>query len=110
MNEEQYAEIRAELAKNAQEHESYNRRLKEHDETLKELGKIPVTLERLSGVISGLTDSMKDVKVVVLGVDKRVADLEREPADKWKKVSFEILKYVVLAVLGVIVGYFIKGA
>lgn len=110
MNEEQYADIRAQLAKNEQEHESYNRRLKEHDETLKELGRIPLTLEHLSVTIANLTESMKDVKVVVLGVDKRVAELEREPGDKWKKVSFEILKYVVLAVIGVIVGYFIKGA
>ena len=34
MTEEQYAEIRAALASNATEHESYNRRLREHDERL----------------------------------------------------------------------------
>ena len=110
MNEEQYAKIREDLARNEQEHESYNRRLREHDETLKELGKTQLTLERLSSAVMNLSDGIKDVKAAVLGVDKRVSDLEREPADKWKKISFEILKYIVLAIAGVALGYFIKGA
>ena len=40
MTEEQYAEIRAALASNATEHESYNRRLREHDERLQKQSEI----------------------------------------------------------------------
>ena len=43
-------------------------------------------------------------------LDKRISVIEREPADKWKKLAFEIVKYIVLAAVGVAVGYIIKGA
>ena len=35
--------------------------------------------------------------------------IEHEPGEKWKKITFEIVKYLVLAAVGVAAGYFIKG-
>ena len=108
MNEEQYAEIKAQLATNQKEHESYNRILQEHDSTLKEISKTQIILERLSNAVSNLTNGMTEVKTTVQSVDRRVAELEREPGEKWKKVTWEIIKAVVIAIAGVALGYFSK--
>ena len=53
----------------------------------------------------------KKIDTVSEGVDtlnQRVVQLEQEPVEKWKKIGFEIVKYVVLAVVGAVVGYFIR--
>lgn len=110
MNEEQYAKILSDLAANDKEHESYNRRLKEHDESLKKLSETQVILERLSNAVSNLTASVGEIKVSVQGVGNRLDAIEREPADNWKKIMFEIIKYIVIAAIGAGVGIIIKGA
>lgn len=108
MNEEQYAAIREELAANKKEHESYNRRLHEHDEKLEKQGEILMLLERLTNTVKNLSEKMGEVNTTVQGMDKRLDEIEREPADKWKKITWEVLKAVVLAIAGVAIGYFIK--
>ena len=99
MNEEQYASIRADLARNEQEHESYNRRLHEHDESLKELQKTQIHLERLTNSMDNLIANIKDMKSTIQSVDQRVADLEKKPLEKWQKIGFEILKWAVIGTL-----------
>lgn len=105
MNDEQYAKIMMDLARNEQEHESYNRRLREHDEALKKQSDILVILEKQNGNIERLTGSMNRMEKSMENVDKRLDAIEKEPGDKWKKISYEIIKYIVLAILAVIAGY-----
>lgn len=109
MNEEQYAQIIADLARNDQEHQSYNRRLREHDEALKKQSDILVVLERQNSNIERLTGSMTRMEQSMERVDKRLDEIEQAPADKWKKISFEIIKYVVLAIVAVGVGVLLGG-
>lgn len=108
MNEEQFLQIREELAANQKEHESYNRRLREHDEKLEKQGEILLLLERLTNTVKTLTENIGEMKTTVQGMDKRLDEIEREPADKWKKASWELFKYVLLAIAAGVVGYFIK--
>ena len=110
LNEEQYAELKAKLASNDTEHGSFRRRLDEHDESLKKLSETQVILERLSNAVSNLTASVGEIKVSVQGVGNRLDAIEREPADNWKKITFEIIKYIVIAAIGAGVGIIIKGA
>lgn len=110
MNEEQYADVMGALRANDKEHESYNRRLHEHDEAIKELQRTQIQLERLTNAVNNLTEGISEVKSAVQSVDRRVADLEREPSEKWKKITWEIIKAVVLAAAGIAIGYFTKGA
>lgn len=110
MGEKEYADVMGALMANDKEHESYNRRLHEHDEAIKELQRTQIQLERLTNAVNNLTEGISEVKAAVQSVDRRVGELEREPADKWKKVTYEIIKAVVLAAVGVVVGYFIKSA
>ena len=108
MNEEQLVQIREELAANQKEHESYNRRLREHDEKLEKQGEILLLLERLTNTVKSLTDNMGEVKVTMKSMDKRLDEIEKEPADKWKKASWELFKYLLLAVAAFVIGYFFK--
>lgn len=108
MTEEQLAKILADNAVNDKEHESFRRRLNEHDEKLKQQDKILVAMERQSNAIERVADSVGRVENKVTSIDNRVATLEKEPGDKWKKISFEIVKYVVLALVGLAVGYFLS--
>lgn len=110
MNEEQYAEVKAALASNDTEHGSFRRRLSEHDEAIKALQQTQIQLANLTNAVNNLATGMTDLKTVVQAVDKRVADMEREPADKWKKITWEIVKAVVMAAVGAGLVMLTKGA
>ena len=58
MNEEQYAELKGHLMANDKEHESYNRRLSEHDDHLAKLDNTFVMLERLTNSVNTLSTSI----------------------------------------------------
>jgi peptidoglycan hydrolase CwlO-like protein len=110
MNDEQYAEIIGALRANEQEHASYNRRLHEHDEKIDKLQQTQVQLANLTNAVNNLANGIGEVKTAVQSVDKRVGELEREPADKWKKITWEIVKAVVLAAAGAGIAILTRGA
>ena len=110
MNDEQYAEIIGALRANEQEHSSYNRRLHEHDEKIDKLQQTQVQLANLTNAVNNLANGIGEVKTAVQSVDKRVGELEREPADKWKKITWEIVKAVVMAAVGAGIAILTKGA
>lgn len=110
MNEEQYAEMKADLAANNKEHESFRRRLNEHAEAINELQKTQVQLANLTNAVNNLATGMTDLKAVVQGVDRRVAEMEKEPADKWKKASWKVVELVLAAAVGFLISYLSKGA
>ena len=110
MNEEQYAEVMGALRANDKEHESYNRRLHEHDEAIKELQQTQIQLANLTNAVNNLATGIGEVKTAVQGVDKRVAELEREPADKWKKASWKVIELLLAAAVGFGISFLSKGA
>ena len=108
MNEDQYAEVVAQLASNETEHKSFRRRLEEHDALLREQNKIVVAIEKQSAAIETMNTSMGRVETKVDSLSGRVDAVEKKPGEKWEKVTWEILKYVMLALLGILVGRFIN--
>lgn len=108
VNEDQYAEIHAQLATNEAEHKEIKRRLDNHAEALKKQGEILVLLERQSNAIERMGRALDRVEKAVESVDARVGEIEKEPADKWKKTTWEIMKYVILALVGLVVGLVLK--
>lgn len=110
MTEEQYAEVKAKLASNETEHGSFRRRLDEHDEKIEKLQQTQILLERLTNAVNNLSNGVGELKNTVQRVDSRVAALEQEPADKWKKITWEIIKAVVMAVVGAGIVVLTKGA
>ena len=109
MNEEQYAKIVADIAANETEHKSFKRRLDDHDEALKKQGDILIVMERQSAAIEKMGGAVGRVEMKVDSIDNRVGQLEKEPADKWKKMSLEIIKYILIAAVGFAVSYLFKG-
>lgn len=108
-HDESIAKLREDAAANEREHESFRRRLHEHDEKIAEMSGLMLAIQRQGDAIESMTNTLKGLKTSVDNVEKRVADIEKEPGEKWKKVAFEVVKYVVLAAVGVAVGYVVKG-
>ena len=67
-----------------------------------------LAIQRQGTAIENIGKKVGEIAVSVGKVEKRVDEIENEPAESFKKLKYEILKYVVMAVVGVIVGYFIK--
>ena len=109
MNEEQYAEIKGQLMANTKEHESYNRRLQDHDEHLAKLDQTYIILERLTNSVNSLNSSVSDMKTTLQSVDRRVSQIEQEPADKWKRLTWKVVELIIAAVVGAAIAVFIKG-
>lgn len=108
MDEREYAEIVAKLAANDKEHQSYNRRLGEHDDDIRRLRETQVQIERLTNAVNNLAAGIGEMKTTVQGMDRRIADLEREPGEKWKKATWKVVELVLAAAVGAALAYFIK--
>ena len=108
MNEDQYTNICERLAANEAEHKSFKRRLDEHDALLKEQNKIFLALEKQSNAIEAMNTSVGRVEKKLDGIGGRVDALEKEPGEKWKKTTWEVAKYVLLALVGLVVGIVLK--
>lgn len=96
-------------AANKAEHESFKRRLKDLEDGGKERTEMLLAIQRQGDAIQSMDKKMDGISASVGRVEKRVDEIEKEPADRYKKLAFEVIKYIVLAVVGVAVGYFIKG-
>ena len=68
-----------------------------------------VVLERLTNSVKAITDKIGSMDASMKAIDVRLADIEREPAEKWKKITWEIIKAVVLAAAGAGIAVVIKG-
>lgn len=110
MNEEQYAEVKASLASNETEHLSFRRRLDEHDGDIRELKQTQILLERLTNAVNNLSTGVGELKTTVQRVDSRVAALEQEPADKWKKATWKVIELLLAAAVGAVITLISKGA
>ena len=106
--DEAIAKLREDAAANEREHESFRRRLHEHDEKMNEIGGLMLAIQRQGDAIESMTSTLKGVKTSVDNVEKRVAEIENEPGEKWKKIAYEVIKYIVIAAVGAAIGAIIK--
>lgn len=109
MNDDKLMEMANGIARNDQEHKSFRRRLDELEKDVQKQNGILLTLQKQGDAIENMTRALTEVKSTVEKIDKRVDKIEHEPADKWKKVTFEIIKYIVIAAIGAAVGMIMKG-
>lgn len=107
-HDESIAKLREDAAANEREHESFRRRLHEHDEKISEMNGLMLAIQRQGDAIESMTTTLKGVKTSIENVEKRVSQIEKEPGEKWKKIMFEIVKYVVIAAVGAAVGIILK--
>lgn len=109
MLHELHGKVERETAANEAEHKSFKRRLENLEESSKQQNEILLALQRQGDAIATMNTKIDRMGNSLDTMGRRVETIEKEPADRWKKVTFEIIKYVVLAVVGMVVGYFING-
>ena len=113
MDEHELLELKgkvdAETASNEAEHRSFRRRLDELENAGKERTEMLLAIQRQGDALEAVAEKLDGVATSVDGVEKRLDKIEKEPGEESKKLRFEIIKYIVLAVVGAFVGYFIKG-
>ena len=78
---------------------------REHDERIVQINDLTLAVQRQSDVMERVVDAQQKIRQSINRVEKRVVDLEREPADRWRKLAFEIIKWAVIGALGLIAGY-----
>lgn len=103
-------ELAALKASNEADHKSYQRRIKTLEDAQHQQTQMLLAIQNISNTQQNIASKVDRIDGKVDKLGKRIDVIEKEPGDKWKKLAFEIVKYVVLAAVGVAVGYIIKGA
>ena len=102
-------ELAALKARNEADHKSYQRRIGALEEAQSRQTEMLLAIQNISNAQQNIVTKVNSIDGKVDKLGKRIDVIEREPGDKWKKLAFEIVKYIVLAAVGVAVGYIIKG-
>jgi len=76
------------------------KKMDELEEAGRRQNEILITLQRQADAIEALNDKIDLLAGGVNRVAGRVDRMEREPGDRWKKICFEIIKYIALAAAG----------
>lgn len=106
--QEHITQLSAGMAENRSEHRSFRRRLDELEENGRRQNEVLITLQRQADAIESINKKIDGVAGSVEAVADRVSKMEQEPAERWKKIGFEIIKYAVLAALSAAAGYMLK--
>lgn len=76
------------------------RRLDGIESEVKEQGKLLNTIDKLVAGLARFDEKITDLSDKIDGLGSRINLIELKPAEKWERIIFEILKYVVLAGVG----------
>lgn len=107
---QQLVELRESASSNAQAHVEFERRLADLENYREYERKTLLTMQDIKNDTQNLIKQFDKLEKKMDSLSERVDALEREPATNWKKMGFEVLKYVILAAVGATLGYLIKGA
>lgn len=86
-----------------------NTRLESVEKDVKEQGKLLQSIDRLAMGLTRLDEKMTDLSCKIDGFGNRIKLIELKPAEKWERIIFEVLKYVVLAGVGFLAAKMIGG-
>ena len=113
--EERFAGLQAQVSQMAEhiaesrgEHREILRRLDELEHSDREQSDMNVALQRQADAIDALHEKADMLAERMNSVSGRVTAIEKEPGERWKKIGFEIIKYIVLAAVGAVIGYLSK--
>ena len=86
-----------------------NTRLESVEKDVKEQGKLLQSIDRLAMGLTRLDEKMGDLSCKIDTFGSRINMIELKPAEKWERIVFEVLKYVVLAGVGFLAAKLIGG-
>ena len=70
------------------------------EKEVREQGKLLQSIDRLAMGLSRLDEKMGDLSDKITAFGSRINLMELKPAEKWEKIGFEVVKYLVLAGIG----------
>ena len=82
---------------------------KETRAEVKEQGKLLQSIDRLAMGLTRLDEKMGDLSCKIDTFGSRINMIELKPAEKWERIAYEVLKYVVLAGVGFLAAKLIGG-
>ena len=83
-------------------------RLEELEAGGKRLSGALMSLGRQGDAIEALNRKIDQLNENLSSVSGRVTEIEKEPGERWKKIGFELIKYIVLAAAGAVIGFVMK--
>ena len=86
-----------------------NARLESVEKDVKEQGKLLQSIDRLAMGLTRLDEKMTDLSCKIDGFGNRIKLIELKPAEKWERIIYEVLKYIVLAGVGFLAAKLIGG-
>ncbi len=102
-NEKLSVEVHTEFAKRIEEHNAIqDKRLDALEKNVQEIQNLTVSIEKMTIGIESMTKEMGRQNESINKLDSRLDDIEKEPADKWKRFVWLILAAVVGGVLVVV--------
>ena len=104
----QVSQMAERMAESRGDERAILRRLDELEASDRQQSGMLVTLQRQADEIEALRARVDKQTEYLDCVSNRVSEIEKEPGERWKKISFEIIKYIVLAAVGAAVGYLMK--
>ncbi len=87
----------------------HGRQISEVRAEVKEQGKLLQSIDRLAMGLTRLDEKMGDLSCKIDTFGSRINMIELKPAEKWERIIFEVLKYVVLAGVGFLAAKLIGG-
>ena len=113
--DERLTEIQARMAQMAEhvteseyDQRAILRRLDELEHSDGQQNDMHVALQREDDAIDALHEMIDMLARQMTSVSDRVSAIEKEPGERWKKISFELIKSLVLAAVGAAIGYLSK--
>lgn len=85
-------EVARETAANREAHESLKRRIHDLEESSKKQSDILITLQKQADAIDTMNHKIDDVGKKVSTMVNRIDEIEKAPGEKWKKITFEVVK------------------
>ena len=87
----------------------HGRQIGEVRAEVKEQGKLLQSIDRLAMGLTRLDEKMGDLSCKIDTFGSRINMIELKPAEKWERIAYEVLKYVVLAGVGFLAAKLIGG-
>ena len=104
----QISQLAERIAESRGDNRAILRRLDGLEDDEKQQSGILVTLQHQADAIEALHEKVDKLAERMEGISDRVSEIEKEPGERWKKIGFEIIKYIVLAAVGAAIGYLSK--
>ena len=104
----QISQLSERIAEMRGDHRAILHRLEAAEENGRRLSEVQLALQRQGDAVTEIRGKLDIQNTDLSSVSGRVTQIEKEPGERWKKIGFELIKYIVLAAAGAVIGFVMK--